>query len=615
MWRRPQPSGGDHGDVVVTAGIKLYYRDLLSMSLPLDRMARFSQGQIARKIRGVSIRQIRLACGVVLFAYLVSHFLNHALGNISADALATGLYYHVLFWQFLPVAIVFYGAALVHAGLGVWAFYERRQFRWKAIEPLQLVLGLSIPALIIAHLAGVRLGQTLFGHEKFYPQVLYAYWVAWPYRMLQMYALLLIAWTHGCIGLYFWLRMKAFYKRAAPWLLAAAVLVPTLAMLGLYQAGRNVVAESDSTEWRADNLSERQVGTAAEQEVLENIVDYFLVFYFGLIGLVLLGRGARAMAERRGGMINLSYGNGRTIRVPKGLSVLEASLRYNVPHASVCGGRARCSTCRIRVIGDSSSLPEPSPREAFVLNRVGATDPSIRLACQLRPEADLSFFQLFMPQLMSANAHASQPHRIGQERYLVSMFVDMRGSTKLAEKQLPFDTVFIVNRFLGAVSQAVIECGGQPNQFVGDGQLALFGLSTGPQTACRQALRAAAMIAANVDELNRVLGHDLREPIRFGIGIHGGEVIIGDIGYRDHIVFTALGDAVNVAARLQDMTKILECEAIISDELRSTAGLTTDALPQQQVSIRGRIEPITVGAVKNAKILSALVNDLETAAA
>jgi adenylate cyclase len=584
------------------------------MSLQLDRMARFSQEQIARKIRGVSIRQVRLACGVVLFAYLVSHFLNHALGNISADALATGLYYHVLFWQFLPVAIVFYGAALVHAGLGIWAFYERRQFRWKAIEPLQLVLGLSIPALIIAHIAGVRLGQTLFGHEKFYPQVLYAYWVAWPYRMLQMYALLLIAWTHGCIGLYFWLRMKAFYKRAAPLLLAAAVLVPTLAMLGLYQAGRNVVAESESTEWRTDNLSERQVGTAAEQQVLENIVDYFQVFYFGLIGLVLLGRGARAMTERRGGMINLSYGNGRTIRVPKGLSVLEASLRYNVPHASVCGGRARCSTCRIRVIGDSSSLPEPSPREAFVLNRVGATDPSIRLACQLRPEADLSFFQLFMPQLMS-NAHTSQPHRIGQERYLVSMFIDMRGSTKLAEKQLPFDTVFIVNRFLGAVSQAVIECGGQPNQFVGDGQLALFGLSTGPQAACRQALRAAAMIAANVDELNRVLGHDLREPIRFGIGIHGGEVIIGDIGYRDHIVFTALGDAVNVAARLQDMTKILECEAIISDEVRSTAGLTAGALPQQQVPIRGRVEPITVGAVKNAKILSALVNDLETAAA
>jgi adenylate cyclase len=295
--------------------------------------------------------------------------------------------------------------------------------------------------------------------------------------------------------------------------------------------------------------------------------------------------------------------------------VLEASLRYNVPHASVCGGRARCSTCRIRVIGDFASLPEPSQREAFVLERIGAADPSIRLACQLRPAADLFFFQLFMPHAMSANAHASQPHRVGQERYLVSLFVDMRGSTKLAEKQLPFDTVFIVNRVLGAVSQAVIACGGQSNQFVGDGQLALFGLATGPQTACRQALRAAAMISVNVDELNQALSHDLHEPIRFGIGIHGGEVIIGDIGYRDHMVFTALGDAVNVAARLQDMTKNLGCEAIVSDEVRSTAGLSPDALAEQQVAIRGRSEPMAVHAVASAKTLAALVDDLSIVAA
>ena len=267
------------------------------------------------------------------------------------------------------------------------------------------------------------------------------------------------------------------------------------------------------------------------------------------------------------------------------------------------------------MIGDCSALPEPSPREAFVLNRVGAADPSIRLACQLRPETDLSFFQLFMPQTTSANAHASQPQRIGQERYLVSMFVDMRGSTRLAEKQLPFDTVFIVNRFLGAVSQAVIECGGQPNQFVGDGELALFGLRSSPQAACRQALRAAAMISANVDELNQLLSHDLREPIRFGIGIHGGEVIIGDIGYRDHMVFTALGDAVNVAARLQDMTKSLACEVILSEEVRLGAGLSADALPQQEVAIRGRSEPMIVRSVAGAKTLSALVNDVEVAAA
>jgi adenylate cyclase len=578
-------------------------------------MTESTSTRLAKFVRGIGVRQVRIACGLVLFAYLVSHFLNHALGNISIDAMAAGLHYHILFWQFPPVGTLFYGAAIIHAGLGIWALYARREFRWKAIEPLQLVLGLSIPALIIAHVAGVRLGQALYGQEKLYPQVFYAYWVVWPYKMWLMFAVMIVAWVHGCIGLYFWLRMKAFYQRAAPFLLAAAVLLPTLAMLGLYQGGRSVVDDSDSAEWKADNLSPRQVGTLAQQDVLEDITDDFLIGYLGLIGLVLLARGARALNERRGGMISLSYGSGRTVRVPRGLSVLEASLRYHVPHASVCGGRARCSTCRIRVIGDCTALPEPSKREAFVLNRVGATDPSIRLACQLRPTADLSFFQLFVPHAMSADAHAMHPHRIGQERYLVSMFVDMRGSTRLAESRLPFDTVFIVNRFLGAVSQAVIACGGQPNQFVGDGELALFGLHAGPQTACRQALRAAAMIAANVDELNEFLKHDLHEPIRFGIGIHGGEVIIGDIGYRDHMVFTALGDAVNVAARLQDMTKSLACEAILSEEVRVTAGLAADALPLQDVAIRGRSEPMTVRSVTHAKMLSALVDDMDVVAA
>src|SRR5258708_5978392 len=448
--------------------------------------------------RGIGVRQIRLGCGLVLFAYLVSHFLNHALGNISMEALAAGVHYHMLFWQFPPVGIVFYAAALLHTGLGIWALYQRREFRWKAIEPLQLVLGLSIPALIITHIVGVRLGQALFQHEKLYPQELYSFWVARPYRIWLMSAVLIIAWVHGCIGLYFWLRMKAFYRRAAPFLLAAAVLIPTLALLGVYQGGRSVIADSDDADWRINNLSRRQVGTTAQQDVLDNITDRFLIGYLGLVGLVLLAKGVRALAERQGGTITLSYGNGRTLRVPKGLSVLEASLRYHVPHASVCGGRARCSTCRIRVIGDCSLLPQPSPREAFVLNRVGAADPSIRLACQLRPETDLSFFQLFMPHAISANAQGSHPHRIGQERYPVSMFVDMRGSTKLAENQLPFDTVFIVNRFLGAVSQAVIECGGQPNQFVGDGQLPLFGLSPSPRTPSPQPPTPASMIPLNV---------------------------------------------------------------------------------------------------------------------
>ncbi len=180
------------------------------------------------------------------------------------------------------------------------------------------------------------------------------------------------------------------------------------------------------------------------------------------------------------------------------------------------------------------------------------------------------------------------------------MFVDMRGSTQLAgeaaavrhrvhRQPLPRRGVAggaESRRAAQPVSSATAcwRCSGSP--------------PTGTRPAARRPCARAALIATNIDELNQFLSHDLREPIRFGIGIHGGEVIVGDIGYRDHMVFTALGDAVNVAARLQDMTKALACEAVISDEVRVTAGLADDALPAQEVAIRGRNEPMTVRTVE-----------------
>jgi len=256
-------------------------------------------------VRATGVRQVRLICGVILFSYVVSHFLNHALGNVSVDAMEVGVYYHTAFWQFLPVAIVFYTAALTHMGLGIYALYQRRQFRWRTIEPLQLVLGLSIPALVMAHVIGVRLGQTLYGHQKLYPQELYLFFVA-SNRIWTMTILLIIAWVHGCIGIYFWLRLKPFFTRAAPYLLAAAVLIPTLALLGVYQGGRSVVVEADDGEWRTHNLTRRQVGTVAEANTLDRITGGLTIGYVGLLGLALAARGVRAWRERRGGMIALS---------------------------------------------------------------------------------------------------------------------------------------------------------------------------------------------------------------------------------------------------------------------------------------------------------------------
>ena len=243
-----------------------------------------------------------------------------------------------------------------------------------------------------------------------------------------------------------------------------------------------------------------------------------------------------------------------------------------------------------------------------MLRRVGASrDPAVRLACQLRPQADIAVIPLLPPNIGADFVRNRQRVNIGRECYIVSMFVDMRGSTKFAEARLPFDVVFLINRFLGAASQAVIDAGGQPNQFIGDGLLALFGLDVDPVTACRQAMRAAALVATNVEHLNHQFAADLRAPLQFGIGIHGGEVIIGDIGFRDRRVFTAIGDAVNVAARLQDLTKNLNCQVVISDETYNTAGVDPAALARTEVTIRGRDEPMMVRIAADPTVLASLV--------
>lgn len=575
------------------------------VDLPTTRAA--SSAGVQTWLRGIGVRQVRLITGLVMFAYIFSHFFNHALGVISYDAMEGWLKYHVAFWRLPVVNDTLYIAAVIHFSLGLWALYQRRHFRYTGAELAQLLLGLSIPLWLADHFGAQRLTAALFDTPPFnYATPLFAYWVSAPYNIAIQFVSLTVAWTHACIGLYFWLRMKSFFDWAAPYLLAVAILLPTLAMIGAHHAGREVAQLADDADWRKENLKSV---TAPQARVIKSIVLlYFPLGYAAAIGLVFVARGVRSLRERRSGLVAISFPD-RQVRVPKGVSVLEACLRYSIPHASVCGGRARCSTCRIRVLGDVSILPAPSGREAHVLDRVGvAANPSIRLACQLRPQSDIGVIPI-LPSSMNANLlRKGRRMNIGKEHYVVSMFVDMRGSTKLAEAALPFDVVFLINRFLAAVSQAALDAGGQPNQFIGDGTLALFGLETSPETACRQALRAAAKVAANVEHMNRQLKSDLREPIRFGIGIHGGEVIVGDIGFKDHTVFTALGDPVNVAARLQDLTKSLNCTVVISKDVCATAGIAAGALEQTEVAIRGRDEPMIVCKVDDPALLPGLVD-------
>src|SRR3954463_5668075 len=178
---------------------------------------------VATWLRGIGVRQGRIACGLVMFSYIFSHFFNHALGNISYATMDWWWYLHVWWWRIPIVNFTLYAAAATHLSLGLWALYQRRHFRYTAAEITQLLLGLSIPLLLADHFGAIRLSGVFFGRApNHYATPLFGYWNHRQHMIAVQFLLVTVAWTQACIGLYFWPRLKPFFKWAPPVLFAIA---------------------------------------------------------------------------------------------------------------------------------------------------------------------------------------------------------------------------------------------------------------------------------------------------------------------------------------------------------------------------------------------------------
>jgi adenylate cyclase len=328
-----------------------------------------------------------------------------------------------------------------------------------------------------------------------------------------------------------------------------------------------------------------------------------LVLLMGVLG----ARPLRDLWERRAGVVRLDYSERRSVAHPAGLTILEMSRIAGIPHASVCGGRGRCSTCRVRIGGeDRTKLPPASPEEQKVLARVGAPA-NVRLACQLRPPPGHYRVTPLLPATTGpVEAYRRQPQAHGGEHYVAILFADIRGFTSISEGKLPYDVVFLLNRYFRATGQAIEAAGGRVDKFIGDGVMAIFGLTTEPKVACRQALDAARRMAAALDDLNEAMSGDIDQPLRIGIGLHSGPTIVGEMGYERATQLTAIGDTVNTASRLETLTKEFSVELVVSQELLDQAGVDLAAHARHDVEIRGRQGRLMVRAVKRAADLTAM---------
>lgn len=544
------------------------------------------------------VRQIRLWTGLVLFTYLTTHFLNHALGLVSLEAMAAGQGWFVLIWRSLPGTVALYGSFGIHNLLALWALYRRRTLRMPAWEASQLALGLLVPPLLVWHVVGTRLAHEVAGTQTSYTLVVLALWQLDPIAGLRQVVVLAVAWIHGCIGLHFWLRLRPWYPRVARTIYSGFLLLPVLALLGFATAGQEVARRAREPGFVQTVIREARLPSPAQRAVLDRVA--YAIFWgdLGAIALVLAARAVREHIRRRQG-VRVAYPGGREVLVPAGFTILEASRFAGIPHASVCGGRGRCSTCRVRVIRGEEHLPAATTDELRVLGRVGAPA-HVRLACQVRPRRDLAVVPLVPAGAGPAEALPTG-HRDGEELTIAVLFADLRGFTRLAERKLPYDVVFILNRYFEAVGGAITDAGGIVNQFTGDGVMALFGVDgTGPEEGSRQAVRAAAAMVARVQELSRALADDLDTALRLGIGIHTGPAVVGQMGYASTTYLTAVGDTVHVAARLEALTKEYACELVLSEEVAVRAGLDVSDHARHELTVRNREAPLAVFVAPSA---------------
>jgi adenylate cyclase len=548
-------------------------------------------------------QRLRLASGLVLMTFVVMHLVNHAAGIFGLALQEQGRVWFLAVWRSLPGTVLLAGAFAVHVGLALLRLWQRRSLRLPPWEWLQILLGLAIPFLLTLHVLGTRVAHSAFGVEDSY---FFVQMVLWPEDALRQTALVLLVWAHGCLGVHFWLRLRSWYPRLFPLLLSFAVLLPALALAGFVAGGREVEALAMADPGLLTALAER--GALPDQratKLLYALERYILIGFAGLVGGIGIARLTRTLIDRRRGRVRLDYPGGRRVTVPLGTSVLGASRMHGLPHASVCGGRGRCSTCRVRVGPGAEHLPPPGPEEARVLARLGAP-PDVRLACQLRPVRDLAVTPLLPASAGPRDARAQLDPGQGAEREVAVLFADLRGFTRLSEGRLPYDVVFVLNQYFSAMGQAIEEAGGRVDKFVGDGVMALFGIDVAGPEACRRALACARAMALALDALNRDLAGELKEPLRMAIGLHAGQAIVGQIGYRGTASMTAVGDTVNVASRLEALAKERDAELVVAESVVAEAGLVLPRAERLEIELRGRRTSLGVLILDDARTLPPL---------
>ncbi len=553
--------------------------------------------------RGGWATRLRIGSGLVLFVFAFFHFINIGLGLFHTDYLHGMQDGRKAVTRHNAMSVVLYLALILHAGLALTSIVQRRTLRMPFSSALQIVLGLLIPIQLISHIIHTRYAHEIYGVND---EMGYIIVLMWPSTAVWMQSLLLlIVWIHGCIGLHMWLRLTNWWPRTVPYLIGLAVFVPSFALAGVLTEGRRIWSDFSDEFLREQYIEHYNWPSPEAFQTMFSIKDNALLAFWAALGATAVIYIGRKLWRRRHS-VRVTYARGPEVFAEKGMTLLEMSQTNGIPHAALCGGKGRCTTCRVIVEDGGDHLPPPSDIEARSLAAVRAS-PHTRLACQVRPTEPVKVFRVFRPDGKRDRAHASQ----GRERKLAVLFLDMRGFTARTTGQLPYDIVFLLNRFFDAIVPAIVDQGGVVDKYMGDGLLAVFDRADAQKSA-RSGLKAAIDISRALNQFNRQLASENSPDIRIGMGLHLGDLVLGEIGAAGNAAQTIIGDAVNVASRLEAETKSLGVELVVSEELLKAAGMQVPQDRIQQFHLRGVAQPVPALPVARASELDHSPEDKNT---
>ncbi len=551
--------------------------------------------------RGDILQRLRLASGLVLFTFAATHFLNHALGLVSLDAMqAMQAWRKVVTRSWIGSGLLL-AAFLIHILLGAL-----QDFAAADLEAAPVGSGADhhpafrIPLFLITHVVYNRGAATLAGTDDTYA---YELGNIWPRQ----------AWEHsaaaaGRVGA----RLHRHALLVEPRLLVRPRAAATVCACGGAAGERARGLHGGGARGGGPPRGAGRLGEAAgclararcgrDHTPRPRCTTGCALTFLALLGPRPARARSRSVRRAAGAKVEITYRGGPVVRVPQGPTLLEISRMNDVPHASVCGGRARCSTCRVGVESGLADLMPPGSAEAATLASIMAP-PHVRLACQIRPHRAITVTRLVAPPHSAQQGSRPAGHPQGIERNLAVLFLDTRGFTKISETRLPYDVVFILNRLFAQVGEAIERHDGVIDKYLGDGLMAIFGGRAGEAAGCRQALRAARDIDLGLDGLNREIASEIGVPLKIGMGIDVGPLVVGQIGHVGTASVTVIGNTVNAASRLEALTKDKGCQLIVATDVLAHAGLRLDAFPREDVAIRGLSAPRSVALIGRARDL------------